>query len=414
MSKRKLIQVIASVFFAFILWVYVVTVVSPENDITITGIPVTFSGVEELTTSANMTVSAASPETVSVRFHGSRADLKQLQNNRAELGAIIDVAKYTEAGVCNAPYEIVLPDNLRNKSISLMDRSPRNIRFTISKLATKPVQIKGVFIGTAADGFAVGLPDFESDTVTISGIADVIDRVVYAQVSLDGKNVDSTLSYQSPLTLMDENGEAVPLDDIIISEDSIGVTLPVYRIRSLPLKVDIIAGGGATSGDVEVSVTPGTAEVYGEEALFEKFTSLTVASVDLSTLFDDLSVSVKVTPPEGIRLKESGLSADVNVYFKRGLTSETYRVQSPLYENLSVGFDLLNGEKPLTVTLRGSVTAMEKVDPEKLRIFVDLSSCTKPGDYFAPIRVEGVPDGVGIVGEQTAEVTIVEHRASDE
>ena len=46
--KSKLFSLIVSVLAAMCLWVYVMTVVNPDVDLTIGNIPVTFSGAEVL------------------------------------------------------------------------------------------------------------------------------------------------------------------------------------------------------------------------------------------------------------------------------------------------------------------------------------------------------------------------------
>ena len=48
MKKSKLITMIISLLAAFLLWVYVVTIVNPEGEITLSDIPVSFSGEEVL------------------------------------------------------------------------------------------------------------------------------------------------------------------------------------------------------------------------------------------------------------------------------------------------------------------------------------------------------------------------------
>ena len=59
--KSKLFSLIVSILAAMCLWVYVMTVVNPDVDLTIGNIPVTFSGAEVLRSSSPATIRNLSP-----------------------------------------------------------------------------------------------------------------------------------------------------------------------------------------------------------------------------------------------------------------------------------------------------------------------------------------------------------------
>ena len=412
MKKTNLIRLLVAFACALSLWVYVVTVVAPENDMTISGIPVTFVGEETLRSNYELILTNVQPETVSVKFHGSRSDLKQLLNNRSEIYASIDVSKFTSVRDYSASYSIVLPASVQSRAISLTDQSPKTVKFSVSELASQAVEVKGVYLGTVADGYAVGDPIFEADSVLVSGLSEAVATVEYAQVVLEGDRISSDLSGEMTFTLVDSEGHAVESKDLSTNIETIGVRLPVYPIRTLPLRVNILAGGGASSEDVEVEVTPETVRVYGEAALFDDLMAITAADVDLSLLFDDRTYTQKLVLPHGIYAVTPDQTITVSVHFKEGLLTETYRVGRPVYENLSEGVDVVESSRAFSVTLRGTEEALREVNQEKLMIFADLSGITQPGTYEVPMRVVGIPDGVGAVGEMLLEVQLVTHSAS--
>ena len=91
--KSKLFSLIVSVLAAMCLWVYVMTVVNPDVDLTIGNIPVTFSGAEVLREDHGLVITGDYQEFVSVHFYGKNADLKTLDQHKDELKAVIDVSK---------------------------------------------------------------------------------------------------------------------------------------------------------------------------------------------------------------------------------------------------------------------------------------------------------------------------------
>ena len=91
--KSKLFTMIISVLAATCLWIYVVTVVNPDGDTLIGNIPVTFSGAEVLREDHGLVITGDYQEFVSVRFYGKNTDLKQLDQHKDEIRAVVDVSK---------------------------------------------------------------------------------------------------------------------------------------------------------------------------------------------------------------------------------------------------------------------------------------------------------------------------------
>ena len=88
--KSKLFSLIVSVLAAMCLWVYVMTVVNPDVDLTIGNIPVTFSGAEVLREDHGLVITGDYQEFVSVHFYGKNADLKTLDQHKDEIKAVVD------------------------------------------------------------------------------------------------------------------------------------------------------------------------------------------------------------------------------------------------------------------------------------------------------------------------------------
>lgn len=64
MKKNKIFLLIISLMAASILWIYVVTVVNPEGNRTITGIPVVFSGEDVLREDQSLIITGGRTATV--------------------------------------------------------------------------------------------------------------------------------------------------------------------------------------------------------------------------------------------------------------------------------------------------------------------------------------------------------------
>ena len=97
MKKSRLITMIISLLAAIALWIYVVTVVNPDGNTTLTNVPVTFSGQEALQADQNLIITKGADATVTVDFSGKNSDLKKLEQGQDEVTAVVDVSKIRTA-----------------------------------------------------------------------------------------------------------------------------------------------------------------------------------------------------------------------------------------------------------------------------------------------------------------------------
>lgn len=160
--KSKLFSLIVSVLAAMCLWVYVMTVVNPDVDLTIGNIPVTFSGAEVLREDHGLVITGDYQEFVSVHFYGKNADLKTLDQHKDELKAVIDVSKVRSTKDYTMSYDITLPSAVSASSITKMDKSPANITFTVERQIRKSVEVRGDFSSVKiAEGYMLDSTSFD-------------------------------------------------------------------------------------------------------------------------------------------------------------------------------------------------------------------------------------------------------------
>ena len=228
MKKRKLFEIAAALLGAICLWLYVVTVVTPDDDIIIEDIPITFAGENILRNENNLILTNKSSRTVSVTFHGSRVLLKQLQEEKSSITAVLDVSMFTSERDYSSGYDVIFPASLQDGRIQMVECTPKTVQFTVERLATRNVNVKGLFDGTLAPGYVAGDLTYSQDTIKVSGPAALVDQVNYAQVLVGGENVRSTMTKEVPITLIDRNGDRLQSSDLTLSTMDIQVSMPVY------------------------------------------------------------------------------------------------------------------------------------------------------------------------------------------
>lgn len=405
MQKSKLFEIAAAILCAICLWMYVVTVVTPDDDMTITDIPVVFQGESELRSEYELIISNRSASTVTVKFHGSRADLKQLVSNKSSITAVLDVSQFTSERDYSAGYDIVLQPSLQDSSVQVVDRSPRTIQFAVEKLAVKQVAVKGVFDGTLADGYVQGELTFDQDTVKVTGPSDLVEQVNYAQVVVGGDNVSQTFTRNVGITLIDKEGEPLRSNDLTISTQEIEVTLPVLMEKQIPVTVTPIYGAGAAEENTEIKIFPETITVRGAERDLKDMTELPLGELDLSMIRDGETVTMDITVPEGVTLVSDETQAEVTTTFT-GLEILEIPVTELLTENTAGELSSRIVTESLRVTLRGPSEALIDLVDENVCAVADLSQYSEHGSFTVPVRIETGVETVGAVGEYTVTVEL--------
>ena len=107
MQKSKILAFLLALVVSIVLWFYAVTVVNPDDTITISGISVQFEGTEALTSQGLMLTGGDSTK-VSIKVSGRRSDLKELNNETVTAIADVKMGDATAtAWGCDLTYDYV-------------------------------------------------------------------------------------------------------------------------------------------------------------------------------------------------------------------------------------------------------------------------------------------------------------------
>lgn len=412
MQKSKLIEIAVAILGAICLWMYVVTVITPDDHITIADIPIVFQGENELRSEYELIISNRSASTVSVKFHGARADLKLLDRSKAGISAVLDVSQFTSERDYSAGYDIVLPSALQDNAVQVVDRSPRTIQFTVEKLQSKQVPVRGVFDGTLAEGFVQGELTFDQDTVKVTGPADLVEQVSYAQVVVSGDRVSQSFTRAVSITLFGSEGESVRSNDLIISAQEIEVTVPVLMEKTLPVTVNPVYAAGAVEGNTQISISPSEITVQGPEMEMQNLEEVSLGDFDLSMVIGDEPVMVDILLPEGVTVASGEKQVSVQVEFT-GLEHLDVSVSKLMPVNLAEDMSARIMDKAIKVTLRGLSEQLIELDDSTLVAVVDLGEYRESGSFTVPVKIETENENIGAVGEYSVTVELTKHSTGD-
>ena len=405
-TDSRWFYIVVSILLAFILWLYVSNEVNPTQPGTLRGIKVEFSGLEKLEERGLM-ISEGEAQTVTLNLMARRDIMAKVNEYSGEISVIVDVSGITEPGEVSLSYQVSYPRLLNADAITRRDSRPEKIQLTISRWASKDVEVRGVFNGSVAEGYQKGEFSFAPQTVTVSGQEDLVSQVDYALVTVSQEELSETFSRDIPFTLVDLDGNALPSDKLELSTATILTTLSVVQLKEVPLTVTLVPGGGATEDDVTVDILPPTIMVSGAADDLEGLKELSLGSIELYKVFgtDTLTLPIQLSPE---LTNVSGITeASVTVKVE-GLATKTLEVDNIQIINPPDGYGADQVTQSRGIQIRGSQEAVDAVIASQLRIVADLKDLDiAVGNQTVPVKVylDGSSD-VGVVGDYNIVVSI--------
>ena len=370
--KSKLISVLLSVAMAFGLWYYVITVISPNTTDTFYDIPVVLVG-ETALEERGLMVTSVSKTTVDLTLTGNRSDLNQLTREnitlKANLNNILDPGKNLRL-----EYSIAFPGTVPNNAFVVESKMPDHITVTVEKRAYRDVDVVVVYSGTVAENFTA-IEDEQTlnyETVRISGPASVVEQITQAviEVSLEDRTESIVESYR--YTLCNEAGEPVNSELITVSVEEVELTLPIRMVKTIPLVVEVVAGGGATENTTSIEINPKEIQVCGSAAALEDLNEIVLGTINLAGLDKATELTFDINLPDSVTNMTGLKQATVQVEFP-DLSTKTITIGNIQIVNVPEGLEAELTTQVLEIVFRGPKAEIEDLTAEDITVTVDFT-----------------------------------------
>ena len=404
-KDSKGVYIAISIFCAILIWMYIDVTEKPDAPVTIRNIPVTFYG-EDLLEEDGLMIADAEGRTVNLTLTGNRSTLSNL--NRDNIIVRVDASsQISKPGEVSLDYTVTLPSG--TSSVKIKSRSVETIDVTVIKMGRKTIGLRGVFTGSVADGYMYDTSrfSFSVEQITIHGEQSLVESVDHAQVTLSEKNLTDTWQGSLPVSLVDGEGNPVDSEDLILSDTVVDVTFPVYAVKTVPLSVEILPGGGATEDDITCQISPKKITVSGTKNALEELDEITLGEIDLAQIITSETENIAIDLPEGITNVSGTTSAQVSVSINSDLVTQKLNVTNLTLKNVPEGREATLLTESLEVRIRGDKDSMSLLMERDVSVEVDLSKLEEESTgvcaVAADVKVTGLSD-VGVIG--TYEVTV--------
>lgn len=406
MTKNKLLSLLLAVSIAFVLWVYVITVVSPNSEATIYNIPVVLQGEPMLESYGLMNVTENIP-TVTLKLSGNRSDLNKV--NSSNITVVVDLSKVYEAGTTNLRYSISYPGDVPAGAFNEESRYPGTIAIEVERKIKKDVPVNIRYVGELSEDFIVDKENkiLDYSTVTVSGPESVIDQITQAIIDVDltGKTVSFSDNYR--YSLCNAQDEPVDAQKVDTNVAQVNLTLYIERVKELPLVLTVVNGGGATELTSDIKIDPATVKVSGSDLVMENLTELNLGTINLGELLEDTEMSFAIVLPEGVKFMDPDVeTANVTVKFPN-LGTRTLTVSDIQALNVPEGMEVEFLTKTLNVTIRGDKNLIKNIVPPDIVVTVDFTDAQLGSYTVKPnISLNGTYSTIGAIGNYSVSVTV--------
>lgn len=401
----KALYVVLSIAIAVVMWFYVTSMDGNQASKPIRNITITFSGEEQL--ESNGLMIAGDAPTANITVKAKPAVLAQLTDKTVEL--VVDVATVERAGDYTLAYTVKLPSNVSSSQVQIINEGTGNVSFTVAEYRQREIELRGKFEGTTAEGYLAGDQEdfvFFPNKITISGQAELVNQVSYAEVVVTGDNLSDTVRGDFPYRFIGASGDVIDNLDVECSVATVHTTFPILATADIPLKVDLVEGGGVSLDQVTCTLSQESLTVAGSKTAVEAIQSegsIVLGTIDLGTVHDgdvitfDIALTDELTNISGVTQVTATIDLDDS------LKSKTVEVTNIDCISPPDGWAAKALTQMVEVEVRGSQELLDAVTADKIRVVADLKDINQAaGQYTVTANVYldsvGTRDQIDVVG----------------
>lgn len=398
-----------SIFFAVSLWFSIYLADKPNSNTTVNGVPVTINYENSMAQSLGLEIIDEIPLTVDVAVSGKRYKITRLDESNFK--AQVSLASVSKAGEYTLQVQV-----LRNESDSeyeIINWTPAQVTLRFDQIITKqfPVEITAPGL-SAENGYLMETPYADVDFVTVKGPQTEVSKIERCVVNLPiEKALTESLTAAGSVTFLDRNGASVISDNLICENSNISVTIPIYKTRQLPLKVEFVnIPKGFPIDQLKYTLSRGSVLVASPSETIDNMESITIGPIDFRTIDIGSEIPLEVVLNAGFKNVEN--VSEITVTFPSyGLTSRNMELQNFVIENAPVGYEaeVLTG-KLRDVRIIGDSSVLNELSPEDLVGSIDLSQYSvSKGQYNVAVKVYAQGRVLAwAVGEYSADIQVSE------
>lgn len=368
---------VASLVFAFCLWLIVMNVENPTKPQTFANITVKFENAEVLTDQGlTYAVLDGTDVVKSITVYGPRNTVEQL--NEEDIIAKADFNNLTN--VNTIPIEF--STSRFGTEISNIRGSISTVKLNVEKEKTIRLRLRVNAVGEVADGYILGNITPDQNQITVTGAESIIDSIDKAVAEVDVSDATAGIATYEDVKLYDKEGKLVESNLITQKVTSVRVGVEVLATKSVPINYSVMgtpADGHMATGVIESD--PEMVRIAGTASALNAVNRIEIPAEELNITGQSgnmlANVNVKQYLPNNVILADSSFNgtASVTVYIEPTVT-RIFRVNQSQFKVVGVpeGYKAtLEGiDSEVEVEFTGLATVMNQLNATDIVGYVDM------------------------------------------
>ena len=151
-----------------------------------------------------------------------------------------------------------------------------------------------------AEGYIAGTVELLPETLEVRGQQSDLRQISYAQVTLDIEDASSTVVELLDFELYDFNDQVIDNKNIHPMSESVQVTVPVLKVKDVPLTVNLVESAGARLENYTWSLSYISITLSGESSQMAAISELVVGTLALEDLREQETFTYDIPVPEDV------------------------------------------------------------------------------------------------------------------
>lgn len=361
-DNKNIIPKLFAVFFALIIWVYVMDESNPVKTRDEQNIPIDFLNMESME-QAGLVIKGETDDKIRVRFSGRRDVIQNISRN--QIKASVDLLGF-RAGINSIPVEVTMPGDVE------VDYNPKYIRVELEEIISKQKPIKVTIEGVPRKGYTLGELQYEPRIVWVEGAESLVNSVEAVEAVIKLSEESQNVSTLFPLRPVNARGEEIP--NLKLQTSHVNVDLPVNQLKTVDIYPVVEASPAEGYEITSIVVEPGTVTIKGQQEILADINRINTEAVNLNNLSANIEQKVKLEFPEGA-VEVDSLDAKILITVEPLIEKEFEILRRELeFRNLDTGLKVDKSEIPETLRVRIVATEriMTTIRKENIKVVVDM------------------------------------------
>lgn len=378
---------IFSIVVAIIVWFSIYVDQRPNSNAFITEVPITVNYENSMAKDLGLEIIGDMQYTTDVQVNGKKYKITRL--DAEDFLAQVSLANVTEPGEYTLPVRVIRKES--DPEYSIISWTTTEVKLKFDKVITKQYPIEIIAPGlTAADGYIMEKAYADIEALTVKGAEAVVNKIVRCVIEITNtEKLKESMNVSANAVFLDEEGNKVDDTQLIIDKDVISVTIPIYKLKTLPLQVEFVnIPKGFPIDKLKFTISKQTIEIASPSETIDSLEAIMVGPID----FRDIDIGSEIVVPIELKagIKNVEELAEVSVKFPSyGYSSKNLELTNFVLENVPTGYEAkLVTERLRDVKIVGSSSVLNNLTSEDLVAIVDISPyAEKSGRYQAVAKI---------------------------